>query len=110
MWEYPCTRDLNFFFLCKTNACEHADGIPQFMDSPQCLGHSRYRTVTRDFCFPPKQGILNRTEQAAKNHGVKSVFLATDNDPMLEELNFRLKGMNVSTVCLSENTMKIAFL
>lgn len=83
------------------NACEHADGIPQFMASPQCLGYSQYRTVTRDLCFPPKQDILNRTEQAARNHGVKSVFVATDNDPMLEELNFKLKGMNVQVFHLN---------
>ncbi|XP_068678139.1 LOW QUALITY PROTEIN: GDP-fucose protein O-fucosyltransferase 1-like [Montipora foliosa] len=83
------------------NACEHADGIPQFMASPQCLGYSQYRTVTRDLCFPPKQDILNRTEQTVRNHGVKSVFVATDNDPMLEELNFKLKGMNVQVFHLN---------
>ena len=66
------------------------------MASPQCLGYSRYRTVTRNLCFPPKEDILNRTEEAVKNLGAKAVFVATDYDPMLTELNSRLKGLNVS--------------
>lgn len=65
------------------------------MASPQCLGYSRYRTVTRDLCFPPKQDILNRTEEAVMKYGAKAVFVATDSDPMLEELKFRLRGLNV---------------
>lgn len=66
------------------------------MASPQCLGYSRYRTVTRDLCFPPKKDILKRIEEAVKKYRAKAVFVATDSDPMLDELNFRLKGLNVS--------------
>lgn len=83
------------------NACDHAEGIPQFMASPQCLGYSRYRTVTRDLCFPPREDILNRTEQAASKHGAKAVFVATDNDPMLEELKLRLTRINVQVFHLN---------
>ena len=83
------------FFFHKKNACEHAEGIPKYMASPQCLGYSRYRTVTKNLCFPPKEDILNRTEEAVRKTGAKSVFVATDSDPMLEELNFRLEGLNV---------------
>lgn len=28
-------------------------------------------------------------------YGAKAVFVATDSDPMLEELKFRLRGLNV---------------
>ncbi|PFX25598.1 GDP-fucose protein O-fucosyltransferase 1-like [Stylophora pistillata] len=77
------------------NACDHAEGMPQYMASPQCLGYSRYRTVTKELCFPPKQDILNRTETAVRRFGAKAVFVATDNDPMKEELKFRLQGLNV---------------
>lgn len=66
------------------------------MASPQCLGYSRYRTVTRDLCFPPKQDILNRTEEAVRKYRAKAVFVATDSDPMLEELKITLRGLNVS--------------
>ena len=72
------------------------DAVPQFMASPQCLGYSRYRTVTRDLCFPPKDDILNRTEEAVKKYSAKAVFVATDSDPMLDVLTFRLKGLDVS--------------
>ena len=75
------------------------EGIHRFMASPQCLGYSRYRTVTRDLCFPPKQDILNRTEEAVIKYRAKAVFVATDSDPMLDELKFRLKGLNVSECC-----------
>ena len=89
---------LFFFFIsfCKKNACEHAEGMPQYMASPQCLGYTRYRTVTRDLCFPPKQDILNRTEEAVRAYAAKAVFVATDSDPMIDYLNFRLKGLDVS--------------
>ncbi|CAH3149679.1 unnamed protein product [Porites lobata] len=83
------------------NACDHAEGIPHYMASPQCLGYSRYRTVTRNLCFPPKEDILNRTEEAVKNLGAKAVFVATDYDPMLTELNSRLKGLNVQVFHLN---------
>lgn len=84
---------ISFF---KKNACEHAPGMPQYMASPQCLGYTRYRTVTKDLCFPPKQDILNRTEEAVRTYAAKAVFVATDNDPMIDHLNFRLKGLDVS--------------
>ncbi|XP_027051254.1 GDP-fucose protein O-fucosyltransferase 1-like [Pocillopora damicornis] len=77
------------------NACEHVEGMPQYMASPQCLGYSRYRTVTKELCFPPKQDILNRTEEAVRRFKAKAVFVATDSDPMTDELKFRLKGLNV---------------
>ena len=85
-----------FFSFCKKNACEHAEGMPQYMASPQCLGYTRYRTVTKDLCFPPRKDILNRTEEAVRNYSAKAVFVATDNDPMIDHLNFRLKGLGVS--------------
>lgn len=70
--------------------------MPQYMASPQCLGYSRYRTVTKELCFPPKQDILNRSEKAVRTFGAKAVFVATDDDPMLEELKSMLGGLNVS--------------
>ena len=85
-----------FISFYKKNACEHAEGMPQYMASPQCLGYSRYRAVTRDLCFPPKKDILKRTEEAVRKYGAKAVFVATDSDPMIDVLNFRLKGLNVS--------------
>jgi len=85
-----------FITSLQKNACEHAPGMPQYMASPQCLGYTRYRTVTKDLCFPPRQDILNRTEEAVRTYDAKAVFVATDNDPMIDHLNFRLKGLNVS--------------
>ena len=80
-----------FLSFCKKNACEHAEGIHRFMASPQCLGYSRYRSVTRDLCFPPKQDILNRTEEAVRKYRAKFVFVATDNDPIrrIEDQTYR---------------------
>lgn len=31
-----------------------------------------------------------------RTYAAKAVFVATDSDPMLEEFNFRLRGLNVS--------------
>ena len=60
--------------------------------------HHRSASDTHDtdqlqeiFVFP-----LNRTEEAVRKYRAKFVFVATGNDPMLDELKIRLKGLNVS--------------
>ncbi|EDO39909.1 predicted protein [Nematostella vectensis] len=72
------------------NACEHVDGISSFMASPQCLGYSHYRTVTKTICLPSPDDIINQTLTAVNQIHAKAVYVATDNNPMLQELRAAL--------------------
>ena len=92
------SQHASLLFTFQKNACEHVATSTQFMASPQCLGYSRYRGVSEDLCFPPKEEVLNRTELVARDIGAKAVFVATDNDPMIEDLRARLQDLGVSSV------------
>ena len=71
------------------------NSAPQFMASPQCLGYTRYHTVSRELCFPPKELILNQTEAALRDTGAGALYVATDEDPMLEDFQKRFQGLQV---------------
>ena len=49
-------------------------------------------------CSPPKKEVLKRTKNIAKQIKAKSVFVATDNDAMLDELTKALKKLGVHCI------------
>ena len=49
-------------------------------------------------CSPPKKEVLKRTKNIAKQIKAKSVFVATDNDAMLDELTKALKKLGVRCI------------
>ena len=66
------------------------------MASPQCLGYSHYRKVTRNMCDPPKSVILSTLRKEIKRINAQYIFVATDHDPMINELEKAFGHMNVS--------------
>ena len=66
------------------------------MASPQCLGYSGQQKVTKTICFPPKEEIIQRTTRIVKNINAKYVFVATDHDPMVQDLEQALQNLGVS--------------
>ena len=74
------------------------------MASPQCLGYSRYRVLTKEICFPVKENIVNHTQKVVIATGAKSVFVATDNDPMLAELEAVLQEVCIADICSLTNS------
>ena len=46
-------------------------------------------------CIPPKKEVLKRTKNIAKQIKAKSVFVATDNNAMLDELTKALKKLGI---------------
>jgi len=65
------------------------------MASPQCLGYSFYKSVTKELCYPSKKEIIKRTRKIVAKTKVKSVYVATDSDPMLSELRKGLSDLKV---------------
>ncbi|XP_013394637.1 GDP-fucose protein O-fucosyltransferase 1 isoform X2 [Lingula anatina] len=77
-------------------ACEHADGLPTYMASPQCLGYSGAdRKVTVKMCFPPKEEILRLTKNILIKTRAKHIYVATDKNPMIKEIEDHLKPQKV---------------
>ena len=66
------------------------------MASPQCLGYNPRSKLTASICLPSKQDILKDVKKAVKTIKAKGVYVATDNDPMQEELNKHLKSLKVN--------------
>jgi peptide-O-fucosyltransferase len=52
--------------------------------------------LTYDICQPSEEIILNTVEDKVASNGAKSVFVASDKDHMIVELNDRLKRYKVS--------------
>eukprot|EP00730_Choanoeca_flexa_P002022 TRINITY_DN10879_c0_g1_i1.p1 TRINITY_DN10879_c0_g1~~TRINITY_DN10879_c0_g1_i1.p1 ORF type:complete len:369 (+),score=61.15 TRINITY_DN10879_c0_g1_i1:20-1126(+) len=57
-----------------------------YMASPQCEGIGPTSQVTKEMCLPAYEAILNELTQLATKHGVKSVYLGTDDPSVVEQL------------------------
>ncbi|XP_067678470.1 GDP-fucose protein O-fucosyltransferase 1-like [Haliotis asinina] len=77
------------------NACVHAEGRSAFMASPQCLGYTGKGKVTREMCLPPDKEVLRLTREVVLSSQARVVFVATDRNPMLQQLKEHLKDLQV---------------
>uniref|UniRef100_A0A8R1HI52 GDP-fucose protein O-fucosyltransferase 1 n=2 Tax=Caenorhabditis japonica TaxID=281687 RepID=A0A8R1HI52_CAEJA len=70
--------------------CEHIDSErnkPLFA-SEQCLGEGHHLgKLTAEMCLPTKQQILDQIVEQVGLIGAKSVFVASDKDHMIDEIN-----------------------
>ena len=71
------------------------------MASPQCLGYSRYRKVTRDLCAPSRDKVVKTAKETVERIQASFLFIATDNDPMLDEFRQVFESLNVSVSILN---------
>ncbi|KAK9882489.1 hypothetical protein WA026_021831 [Henosepilachna vigintioctopunctata] len=85
-------------------ACEHIKDSPNLFAAPQCLGYRNERgKATQDMCLPTKETIirqLKRTIKTINNSGnkdniIKSIYVASDSNHMIVDLNEALKRMKV---------------
>ncbi|PVD23011.1 hypothetical protein C0Q70_16272 [Pomacea canaliculata] len=61
-----------------------------FMASPQCLGYSKDKLVTMELCLPSTATVLRMTKDVVESIRATVVYVATDKDPMLQELTNHL--------------------
>ncbi|XP_013394458.1 GDP-fucose protein O-fucosyltransferase 1 [Lingula anatina] len=82
-----------------SNACNHASDSPRLFAAPQCLGYNNeYGKVTKELCFPSEKTIISQVKKVVKKHKLGAVFVATDNDPMVQKLKKSLEKLKVKTV------------
>lgn len=77
------------------NACKHAIDQPNYMASPQCLLNSG-RKVSGEMCFPSTEEVLRLLGKVVKETGAKIVYVATDKNPFIKEIESALKEYQVS--------------
>ncbi|XP_071821277.1 GDP-fucose protein O-fucosyltransferase 1-like [Apostichopus japonicus] len=74
------------------NVCTHVDSSRHLFASPQCLGYfNEYGTVTKELCAPPKDVMKKQLKKIVKKIKAKAVFVATDSDAMINELQKAVK-------------------
>lgn len=91
-------------------ACEHIPQSPNLFAAPQCLGYRNEKgKATKEMCFPTKETIIRQLKRVIKNYnnknkngGIKSVYVSSDSNHMLSELNDALKRMNVKAIMNKE--------
>ncbi|GIX83405.1 GDP-fucose protein O-fucosyltransferase 1 [Caerostris extrusa] len=77
-------------------ACEHIEYSPLLFAAPQCLGYqNELGQATPELCFPPKDIILEQLRKKVKAHKAKSIFVASDNDHMINDIEDELRDLKV---------------
>lgn len=85
-------------------ACEHVRDSQQLFASPQCLGYTNEKGMLYpELCMPGKELIIRQIKRLIKNvkqdhpkNEVRSIFVASDANHMIAELNTALQRMNIS--------------
>ncbi|XP_043253909.1 GDP-fucose protein O-fucosyltransferase 1 [Colletes gigas] len=79
-------------------ACEFISSTPNLFAAPQCLGYRNERgKATSAMCLPSFDLIVRHLKRVIRNgNDIRSVFVASDNNYMTEELTKALARMEVS--------------
>ncbi|KAL7011802.1 hypothetical protein ACKWTF_014465 [Chironomus riparius] len=92
-------------------ACDHIKDVKQLFASAQCLGYSNEKgSLSMDICLPSQEQVIRKIKRIVKkfkethkNNEIKSIFVASDNNHMIEYLNEHLRRMKIKAFRLPEN-------
>lgn len=91
-----------------TKACQHVETSKNLFSSPQCLGYqNEYGSLTPELCMPSKDLVVRQLKRQIKGYKeanrdeVKSIFVASDKNHMVKEIEEALHRMKVSVVRLT---------
>ncbi|EDQ88705.1 uncharacterized protein MONBRDRAFT_25935 [Monosiga brevicollis MX1] len=87
-------------------ACEHANGVPYYMSSPQCDHLLNPRTVTKELCYPDPDQVLADIERLCAQHGLRAVYIGSDNPRFVEQLQSRWAWPDTPLVVRSHGPME----
>ncbi|XP_077552460.1 GDP-fucose protein O-fucosyltransferase 1-like [Haemaphysalis longicornis] len=80
-------------------ACEHLSASPLLFSAPQCVGYQGERgPLPPEACLPSADTVTQQLVRVVRALRARSVFVATDNDAMLEQLDQALKPLQVRAV------------
>lgn len=85
-------------------ACEHVEHSPLLFAAPQCLGYkNEFGGATQELCFPTKDTILQQLRRVIKATKARSVFVASDDDHMITDIDKAFKDLKVKAYKLQES-------
>ncbi|XP_070556884.1 GDP-fucose protein O-fucosyltransferase 1-like isoform X2 [Ptychodera flava] len=94
-----------------TSTCNMADGktYTHLMSSQQCVGYHRDRAspVTREMCMQTEPQVVREVREVAEEIKARSVYVATDHVPMLEDLSEGLEDLNIEVFHLDPERPQI---
>lgn len=91
-------------------ACEHIASSPNLFAAAQCLGYRNEKgSATMDMCMPTKDIVIKQIRRQIKLHNerhpsnvIKSIFVASDSDHMIIDLNIALKRPKIQAYRTNE--------
>lgn len=92
-------------------ACEHVSSSNQLFSSPQCLGYRNENgKLTMDMCYPTRDIIVRQLKRHIKSfkeknpkNEIKSIFVASDSNHFLNDVNTALARMNIIALKLDQS-------
>lgn len=92
-------------------ACEHIKSSPNLFSAAQCLGYRNEKgNATMEMCMPTREIIIRQIKRHIKkakelNHDneIKSIFVASDNNYMIDDLNEALQRMKIMAFKLNDS-------
>ncbi|EFA03399.2 GDP-fucose protein O-fucosyltransferase 1 [Tribolium castaneum] len=88
-------------------ACEHIPDSPNLFAAPQCLGYRNEKgKATPEMCLPSKHTIIKQLKRLIKQSSenpIRAVFVSSDSNHMIEELNDALKRAKIRAFKLDAN-------
>ncbi|RVE47762.1 hypothetical protein evm_007517 [Chilo suppressalis] len=81
-------------------ACQHVNDSPMLFAAPQCVGYKNEKgPLTVSMCLPTKTAVIKQVKRAVKKiNSIKYVFVASDSNHMIEDLNKALENLEVSVI------------
>ncbi|XP_072936509.1 GDP-fucose protein O-fucosyltransferase 1 [Epargyreus clarus] len=81
-------------------ACQHVQDSPRLFSAPQCIGYKAERgPLTLSMCYPEKSVIIKQVKRAVKKfNNLMYVFIASDFNHMVEDLNNALRNSDITVV------------
>lgn len=92
-------------------ACEHVATSQHLFASPQCLGYNNENgKLYPELCMPTKELIIRQLKRLIKkvknenkSNEIKSIFVASDNNHMIQDINFALSRLNIQAFKLDHD-------
>lgn len=86
------------FEYFQSRACEYISSSPNLFAAPQCLGYrNEHGKATQTMCLPSEDVIINQIKRVIRNgKNVKSVFVASDYNYMIDKLTASLSRMQIT--------------
>ncbi|KAE9548071.1 hypothetical protein FO519_008714 [Halicephalobus sp. NKZ332] len=95
-------NNLDWDNVCKS--LRQGQKMDHLFASPQCLGYyNEHGRLTLDICQPSEEKILEEVEDVVNSIGAKAIFVSSDRDHLIPELNEKFKNKNIKAHKLQDN-------